>query len=532
MYVTDVPGTAVVWPSVLVIDRSASRTSVSVSVAELLPGVGSVNPPGGATVAVLASVPEADAEIVAVSVNVAVPPAARLTVALMLPEPPAGQLEPVPAATHVHVAPPNTTGNVSVTVAPVTNDGPALVATIVYVTGVPGTSVATPSVFVIERSPVGVSVSESVAELLVPFESLTPDGGATVAVLTSRPVAVADTVPDNVNVAVAPTGRLTADVEMLPDPDAGHEPPPAPTHVHDTLDSVPGTTSDTDAPVTADGPAFDTTTVYVTDVPGTAVVWPSVLVIPRSACGVRVSVSVAVLLPGVGSVVPPGGVTVAVLASVPVADAATLAVSVNVAVPAGARLTVALMLPEPLAGQVEPVPAATHVHVAPLNAAGNVSVTVAPVTNDGPPLVATIVYVTGVPGTSAACPSVFVIDRSAVGVNVSVSDAELFAALTSVTPAGTDTVTEFTNEPVAVADSVPVSVNVAVAPTGRLTAEVEMLPAPDAGHEPPPAPTHVHDTLESVPGTTSDTVAPTTADGPALEATIVYVTAEPGTADA
>ena len=39
-----------------------------------------------------------------------------------------------------------------------------------------------------------------------------------------------------------------------------------------------------------------------------------------SACGVSVSVSVALLLPGVGSVTLPGGATVAVMASEPVAD--------------------------------------------------------------------------------------------------------------------------------------------------------------------------------------------------------------------
>jgi hypothetical protein len=47
------------------------------------------------------------------------------------------------------------------------------------------------------------------------------------------------------------------------------------------------------------------------------------LVIARSACCTIVSESVAELLPGVGSVTPAGGETVAVLASVPVADDAS-----------------------------------------------------------------------------------------------------------------------------------------------------------------------------------------------------------------
>src|SRR5688572_678891 len=52
----------------------------------------------------------------------------------------------------------------------------------------------------------------------------------------------------------------------------------------------------------------------------------------RSAIGWTVSVSEAVLLPGVGSVVPAGGATTAVLVTVPVV-AVTVAVIVNVTVP-------------------------------------------------------------------------------------------------------------------------------------------------------------------------------------------------------
>ena len=62
------PGTTVVTPSVFVIVRSAEGESVSVSVAELLPGVGSVTPTGTETVAVLTSVPVAVGETVAVTV--------------------------------------------------------------------------------------------------------------------------------------------------------------------------------------------------------------------------------------------------------------------------------------------------------------------------------------------------------------------------------------------------------------------------------------------------------------------------------
>lgn len=54
----------------------------------------------------------------------------------------------------------------------------------------------------------------------------------------------------------------------------------------------------------------------------------SVLVTETSADGTRVSVSVALLLPGVGSVTLPGAVTVAVLLRLPVADEAMLPVAV------------------------------------------------------------------------------------------------------------------------------------------------------------------------------------------------------------
>ena len=64
MYVVDPPATAVVTPSILVIARSAAALIVSVSVALLLPGFGSLTAPP-LTVAVLDSEPVAAAEIVA-----------------------------------------------------------------------------------------------------------------------------------------------------------------------------------------------------------------------------------------------------------------------------------------------------------------------------------------------------------------------------------------------------------------------------------------------------------------------------------
>ena len=113
---------------------------MSVSVAELFPGVGSVVPTGAAIVAVFARDPTAVETIVPVAVNVAVPPTARSTDALMLPLPEAGQLEPGDGV-QVQLTPARVAGNVSATVPPVIADGPTgFEATMVYVIDWPGTA--------------------------------------------------------------------------------------------------------------------------------------------------------------------------------------------------------------------------------------------------------------------------------------------------------------------------------------------------------------------------------------------------------
>jgi hypothetical protein len=303
---------------------------------------------------------------------------------------------------------------------------------------------------------------------------------------------------------------------MLPLPLAGHVPPPAPAHVQVAVREA-GNVSATVAPVTLLGPALLATIVYVTLPPGGAVVTPSVFVIERSAFPASVSVSVAELFAGTGSVTPPGTATVAVFTRLPVADALIVALTVYVTLPPAGRLTVLLMLPFPLAGQVPP-PAPAHVHVA-VKDAGNVSATVAPVTLLGPALLAVIVYVTLPPGVAVVTPSVFVIERSAFPTSVSVSVAELFPGVGSVTPPGTATVAVFTRLPVAAALIVALTVYVTLPPTGRLTVLL-MLPLPLAGHVPPPAPAHVHVAVKDA-GNVSATVAPVTLLGPALLATIV-----------
>jgi len=123
---------------------------------------------------------------------VTLPPDGRFTVLLMLPEPLAVQVPPpVPTQVQLQV---KIAGKVSVTVAPLALLGPALLAVIVYVTDPPGVALVTPSVTVIARSALALSVSVSVAELLPGVGSVTPAGAAIVAVLLKAPVALAEIV--------------------------------------------------------------------------------------------------------------------------------------------------------------------------------------------------------------------------------------------------------------------------------------------------------------------------------------------------
>src|SRR5207249_845626 len=148
------------------------------------------------------------------------------------------------------------------------------------------------------------------------------------------------------------------------------------------------------------------------------------------------------------------------------------------------------MLPGPLAAaQLDPADA-VHVHVTPARLAGKLSTTVAPVTLPGPALLTVIVYVTGDPAPVVALPSVFVIDRSAAGMIVSLSVALLFAVLGSAFPE--DTVAVFERVPEALMLSVPVATKVTVPPTRRLTGWL-MLPEPLAAAQlEPPDAAHVH----------------------------------------
>src|SRR4029077_4311989 len=120
---------------------------------------------------------------------------------------------------------------------------------------------------------------------------------------------------------------------MLPLPLAVKLVPVVPVAVQVAPVKLAGNVSVTVAPTASDGPLFETMTVYCRPEPaatepveGVTELPPllSVLVTERSALWVIVSLSVALLLPGVGSVVPPGAVAVAVFERVPVGGLLTV----------------------------------------------------------------------------------------------------------------------------------------------------------------------------------------------------------------
>lgn len=111
----------------------------------------------------------------------------------------------------------------------------------------------------------------------------------------------------------------------------------------------------------------------------------------KLALGVKVSVSL--LFAELGSEVPGGGITLAVLISNPVASGATVPVTVNTTVSFGSTVTRALILPVPLAGvgHKELLPVVVQLQVTPVSWSGRLSVTVAFVAVLGPAFVTVMV---------------------------------------------------------------------------------------------------------------------------------------------
>ena len=185
-----------------------------------------------------------------------------------------------------------------------------------YVTTAPGTTLPGPLTVTL-TSALGETTALDVALLFPDGGSLTPLGGAIVAVFDSVPVAFADSVPVTVNVTEPPAARSTLSARS-PLPLAAHAEPGDAAQVHVAPVSATGSTSVTVAPVTALGPALLAVIVYVAARPGTGGPELSTFVMLRSAVGViAVLSSVALLFAGDGSVTPPGAVIVAVLLIVP-----------------------------------------------------------------------------------------------------------------------------------------------------------------------------------------------------------------------
>ena len=126
----------------------------------------------------------------------------------------------------------------------------------------------------------------------------------------------------------------------------------------------------------------------VTVVPATALAGKATVVL--TSARVTATVDVPVLLPGVGSVVPVGGVTLATLVNVPLALDATLTWKVTVARAPLAKVVLPLMaVPAPLA-VADTLPLVTILLIVP-KPTGRLSVQLAPTTALGPALPITIV---------------------------------------------------------------------------------------------------------------------------------------------
>lgn len=124
------------------------------------------------------------------TVNVTLPPGARVVSELIEPVPLAA-LQVLPAvAAQVQVGLNKMPGSGSETVAPTAVEGPAFLATMVYVIEVPGMTSVRLFVLVIDKSPVGTSVSTSAEVLFSGVGSGIPAGGVIVAVFVSVPTAV------------------------------------------------------------------------------------------------------------------------------------------------------------------------------------------------------------------------------------------------------------------------------------------------------------------------------------------------------
>ena len=147
--------------------------TVSVSVAELFPRIGSVVPTGVAMFATFAMLPPT-AVTVALTVKVTLPPLGKVGITIPAPRIKAtvvfgtvGQAAAPVAVPHVTPVTFKPAINGSVNTALFAAEGPAFVTTIVYVVVPPALTLATPSVFVMSRFAVGVATMVTSSAVLL-----------------------------------------------------------------------------------------------------------------------------------------------------------------------------------------------------------------------------------------------------------------------------------------------------------------------------------------------------------------------------
>ena len=195
-------------------------------------------------------------------------------------------------------------------------------------------------------------------------------GALTVAVSdTLAPTKAASTVALTTTVWLAPAGTVPR-AQVMICPETVHTPPWS---VETKTSPVPSVSVSV-TPVASEGPAFATTTEYVTGCPGSADVVPD-LVTDTSAWGAdAVVLAVALLLPDTGSTVDAVTVAVSVTVAPWATPVASVAATVSVAVAPGARVpmvhVVVVQVAPVMPVTVRPVPGA--------------SVSTTPVAVDGP----------------------------------------------------------------------------------------------------------------------------------------------------
>ncbi len=509
------PGTTGSVSSALETVRLACAEGVLVGLATAVcVGVAGSGPP--VTVAVLAGVVVALASSVPVSVQATEEPAGISTAGQVAVPPLIGQLVPSVAAIEALFTP---AGTVSVTTTSRAREGPLLVTVTRHWICWPGTTGLVSRAFDTVRLACGVGefVGEATAVCVGTDGSGPP---VTVAVLAGVAVASWASVPVSVQVSVCPTGISTAGQVARPLL-IGQLAPSASAFIVALLTPA-GTWSVTTTSRAREGPLLVTLTRHWICCPGTTGLVRRTFDVVRFACGVGefVGEATAVCVGTDGSGPP---VTVAVFVGVAVASWASVPVSVQVRVwPTGISTAGQVAVPL-LIGQG--VLSASAFMLAPVTPAGTVSVTTTPRAREGPLLVTLTRHWICCPGTTGLVSSTFDTVRLACGAGVLVGEAT--AVCVGVAGSGPPvTVALLGGVVVALASSVPVSVQVRVCPAWISTAGQVAVP-PLMGHGVPSA--AAIEALPTPAGTWSVTTTFRAREGPLLVTVTRHWICWPGT---